>query len=168
MLTNEDVSISSIDEESEDENVNDEENIDTNTIVVNLMRGTVNNVQLPETANNNDEEHYPSSVMTVEEANLAYRRLKAKYNDMYLENASNKHLVVKLKVENAKLNKLCESQVNKNVNVVKLCEGSEEKYRLTVSELNCTNREIAGLNKLILESNAKQHKIEFLKIEYDS
>ena len=87
---------------------------------------------------------------------------------MYLENTSKKHFVVKLKAKNAKLSKLYKSQVNKNKNVVKLHEGSKEKRRSTADELNYANREITGLNKLVLESNASQYKIEFLKIEYDS
>ena len=86
---------------------------------------------------------------------------------MYLKNSSNKHLVAKLKAENTELNKAYKLQVNKNINIVKLCKWSK-KYRLAVDKVSCQNKEITGLNKVVLESNVKQCKIDFLKKEYDS
>ena len=101
MLTNEDASVLLIDEESKLENSSTDKEDSTCKIVTNTRYGIVNSVPLSETRNN--EETEPS--MIVKEANLAYQHLKAKYNNMYLENRSNKHLVAKCKAENAKLNK---------------------------------------------------------------
>ena len=68
MLTNENASISSIDEESELENASTDDEDSACKIVNNTRYGMVNGVPLPESRNN--EETEPS--MTVKEANLAY------------------------------------------------------------------------------------------------
>ena len=101
MLTNEEASILSIDEESKLEISSTDEEDSTCKIAVNTRYSMVNSMLLPKTRNNKEIE----PLITVKEANLAYRHLKAKYDDMYFENSSNKYFVAKLKAENAKLNK---------------------------------------------------------------
>ena len=106
--------------------------------------------------------------MTVKEANLAYRQMKSKYEEIYLENTSNKRAMAALTKQLVDVNKMHASQLNKNINVVKNHEGLKEKYKLSQAENTRLQKEITSLHKDLADSNAKQYKIEFMKKEYDS
>ena len=93
--------ISSIADESEEAQIIDEPNL----IRVNLKLGTVNDVVLEDAVGKfvifnrnfvstlNITLEPSSNLMTVKEANLACRRMQKKYEDAFLLDKSNKHVI---------------------------------------------------------------------------
>ena len=97
--------ISSIADESEEAQIIDEPNL----IRVNLKLGTVNDVVLEDAVGKfvifnrnfvstlNITLEPSSNLMTVKEANLACRRMQKKYEDAFLLDKSNKHVISSMK-----------------------------------------------------------------------
>ena len=111
---------------------------------------------------------HPSCVFTVKEANLNWRRLKAKHDQLFLDDSSDKNTINNFTKERDDCRNFHASQTNKNETLSRHLEGSTEKYKSCSEEIGRSHKDISGLKKSQVNCDANQCNISFMDKEHDS
>ena len=103
--------------------------------------------------------------MTAKEANLAYRRMRNKYEEVHLKNAAMELQLKKAQKDYADVDKRHKLQLDKNVTLNNELEGEKEKHRLCKNTCNILQGRLSEHNILTTQITEHQCKLKFAEKE---
>ena len=103
--------------------------------------------------------------MTAKEANLAYRRVRNKYEEVHLKNAAMELQLKKVQKDYADVDKRHKLQLDKNVTLNNELEGEKKKYCLCKNTCNLLQGKLSDHNNLTTQITEHQCKLKFAEKE---